>query len=312
MRFRTKQEAQRAARRFNGEFVQHQYRVDARAWGPRPEEWCGGCEREKDARRVRDAQITGEYEAGEETLEELGRKHGLTRERVRQIALAGGARPRLSARLEAQKKAAEGAEAALRAGVPWDAAVAAYAGGPVTEAAVAKGLRLRGHRPPRAPHSADRAAKYGRGRRMTERFTAAGSARSILDAYREAGGETLTAVGYADWRAAQPNPADHPTGQTVLKKIGPSWAAALARAGVPTTSSQWRSSGPRSDRAPDYWMLEWVLRAEADLGRVPSVGLYDQWRRARPEAPSSAGLRVRFRHWREVLRQAERMRKGTR
>lgn len=232
------------------------------------------------------------YHEEDQTLQQIGDRYGVTRERVRQILAefpTNGTRRMVSER--AQRRADRAAEAEAeqivhlyRLGFP--------------------AVRIAGEIPGATPRSvmavirssiSDLERKMIRGRKIAAGKQRASEAEMLnnLDRAARELGEYFGYVQFAEWakREGVVGP------QTYIHRFG-SWAEARRRVGLPTPSA---GRGDRSDKRTREECLAAVRAAADELGHLPSASEYKRFRT--PEMPSLATVRWRLGDggWAEAL-----------
>lgn len=235
---------------------------------------------------LRDVQIAEERRAGA-TLQEIASRHGITRERVRQIAKqhdvaaveAAGART--AADLDAAMVAVDAVRKRFRAGV---------ATGDISRELGLKGATVR-EVLRRSATQSDRAARAANSARTPSAAARRVPDETLLDAIRDAGKAASRSPSAGDYRRI----ADQrglPGPQTVAKRFG-SWREAVAAAGLAPREGKFGTSR----RWTEQRCWEATLRLAGELGRWPPAAEYDRLARSRDDLPSTATLRMRLGLW---------------
>lgn len=234
------------------------------------------------------------YREGELSLEEIGERYDLTRERIRQIVAAAGEPPRSRgavARRKARKREQEQRERLtedilrLREQMG-NGRVAKQLG--VSAELVRKVVQ-------------DHLNKYelrilhhGQGKRYEEGF--------MFDCLRRAAVEAGNPEGPISTNEYDRIARRHggwPTHQTFLLRWG-RWGDACERAGLKTRN---RGGGWRVDRISREACLDAVRFVRNEIGEIPGAQRYDREARKRPALPSMATVRNRCGGWRNVTRE---------
>jgi predicted transcriptional regulator len=232
----------------------------------------------KYARKALVAQMYNRYKYGG-TLSEIGREFGISGERVRQLINAGGYETMLLAERRMNASRARSAEI-----------IAAYKRlGSVEDAARAVGIPPDHVKEILNTQSPDnelqrKYAKHinSRPRKYTDR--------QIIEAIRNAAkvtGEPLARVRYSVIASTHGFPAE----LTILRAFG-TWQEACERAGVKTNAARGTPKGLRTFGKAD---CDAALQAcEQEIGSVPSLREYNEWRDGRKDVPSSMTITVKF------------------
>jgi len=227
------------------------------------------------------------------SLDEIARRYGVSRERVRQILRAHGA-PDPQDMAGARRRRAE-----RRAEARVDELLARWrAGEPPRSAASALGLQAAACRSTieRFATDVDRAAR--RASMAGSRGAKLYSDRDIVHALTSVAAR-VGCVPSAKEYAAHARELDFPSLPTVLNRMG-GWAHALRAAGMEPIAAPVRVRKRR-------WTEEacWAaLRCAIDeLGEIPTVLAYERHAAGRAELPSSATVRNRLGRWSSITTQ---------
>lgn len=246
--------------------------------------------------------MAAQYAAGS-TLEEVGQKYGLTRERIRQLLKKHGFNLdelKVSSRSARKRQKTEELETfisdRLKGGADFQS-IAHDAG--VSLSTV--------ERLGRVDHDLVVMARVNR-KRLAPLYSEAEILECLRVANRLLGG-VMTSVEYEGVAVAQKldDGRDWPGRQTAMGRFG-SWRKALVAAGLPANPSS-AIAGQRQYEAEHC--IDAILEVERSLGHAPSAREYDLYARSNGGLPSLSTVRHRHGQWHVAVARAIAFRRST-